>query len=138
MLVILAAALVGILVGVRIVVMAVRSGGLAVTGSPTVDASLPIEVPPAVLAAHGVVQPVARANLATLTGGSVSEITVAVGDVVEKSQILARVVSPSQTELVVAPWRGTVSSLSARSGDTLAPGAAVLTIADLSRFQVET
>jgi len=45
---------------------------------------------------------------------------------------------PAQTEILMAPWRGTILGLNAHLGDTLMPGAVVATIGDLSRYQVRT
>src|SRR5215472_12888106 len=75
-----------------------------------------------VLSAHGVVQPVARANVASLGGGSVIELLVDVGQSVEKGQVLVRVAGASATELVVAPWSGTVNAVMVHAGDSVAPG----------------
>jgi multidrug efflux pump subunit AcrA (membrane-fusion protein) len=137
-LVLLGAVVLGLLILVRLSLTLVRPGALATTqDSPTSTPTL-VGVPPPVLAAHGLVQPVARASVATLAGGTVAQLNASVGQEVEPDQVLARVVGPAQTELVLAPWRGTVTSLAARTGDTLPPGAPLLTIADPSRLQVET
>jgi multidrug efflux pump subunit AcrA (membrane-fusion protein) len=135
---IVGAVVLGVLVLVRVAATLARSGPTgAASGTPEVSPSL-MAVPQPVLAAHGVVQPIARANVATLGGGTVNELAATVGQVVEKGQILVRIAGSSQTELVVAPWRGTVSSVAVHAGDSVLPGAAVMTIADLSRYQVET
>jgi multidrug resistance efflux pump len=63
---------------------------------------------------------------------------VEVGQTVEAQRPLARVALPGQAELLVAPWAGTVIGLGAHLGDTVAPGTTLVTIADLSRYQVET
>jgi multidrug efflux pump subunit AcrA (membrane-fusion protein) len=135
---ILGAVILSVLIVVRLGTMAARSGAFGGGAAAPAAAASRMEVPPPVLTAHGVVQPVARANVATLGGGSVAELSAEVGQLVEKGQVLARVVATNQTELVLAPWRGTVSSIVVRAGDSLLPGAALLTIADLSRYQVET
>jgi multidrug efflux pump subunit AcrA (membrane-fusion protein) len=133
-LVLLGGVVLGILILVRVGVT------LALSRSQDPPASTPslIGVPPPVLAAHGLVQPVARASVATLAGGTVAQLNANVGQEVEQDQVLARVAGPAQTELVLAPWRGTVTSIAARAGDTLPPGSPLLTIADPSRLQVET
>lgn len=137
-LMILGAVVLAILIVVRLGLTLARSGALASGLDSPTSTPTPIGVPPAVLAAHGLVQPVARASVATLAGGSVAQLNVSVGQEVEQNQVLARVAGPTQTELVLAPWRGTVTSIAARSGETLLPGSPVLTIADPSRLQVET
>jgi multidrug efflux pump subunit AcrA (membrane-fusion protein) len=92
----------------------------------------------ATLAAHGTIEPAAQATIATMNGGVVKSLAVRVGQVVGEQQKIAEVSLPGQTEILVAPWRGTITGLSARLGDTLMPGAVVATIGDLSRYQVET
>jgi multidrug efflux pump subunit AcrA (membrane-fusion protein) len=124
--------LLALLIVVRLGVAAARSSGV------TSETSGSIEVPPAVLAAHGLVQPLARANVATLGGGTIAELSVDVGQQVEKGQVVARLNGPAQVELVVAPLRGIVTALPVHAGDTLTPGAQLMTIADPSRYRVET
>jgi multidrug efflux pump subunit AcrA (membrane-fusion protein) len=136
-----------ILVGVVVVIalllvrLATTLGSSAAGGpigaTPTV-VSTPIAVPPPALAAHGVVQPIARANIATLAGGTVAELSATVGQVVDKGQILARITGREQAEVVVAPWRGAIGSLAVHVGDSVLPGASIATMADLSGYQVET
>jgi multidrug efflux pump subunit AcrA (membrane-fusion protein) len=134
----LGVAVLGLLVIVRLGLAAARSAGSATGGDAAANPALMMEVPPPVLAAHGVVQPIGRAAVGTLGGGSVSEISVQIGQAVDKGQILARVAAPNQTELVLAPWHGTVSSIAVHAGDSVVPGAVLLTLADPSRYQVET
>lgn len=88
--------------------------------------------------AHGVVEPVARASIATMSGGVVGQLPVQVGQVVEPQQEVAQVTAQGAAELLVAPWRGTVTGVDVHVGDTLMPGTVVATIGDLSRYQVET
>jgi multidrug efflux pump subunit AcrA (membrane-fusion protein) len=94
--------------------------------------------PPPSLTAHGTVQPVAQASIATLNGGVVEQLLVRAGQTVEAKQPVARVTAPGQTELLVAPWRGTITGVPVNQGDTVLPGAVVMTIGDLSDYQVET
>jgi biotin carboxyl carrier protein len=135
---ILGVVVLGVLILVRLGLMAARSATLGTADHAPADTPPVIDAPLPLLAAHGVVQPIARATVATLGGGSVAEVGVEVGQVVEKGQILARVAGASQTELVLAPWRGTVTSIAMHTGDTVIPGSPLLTIADPSRYQVET
>ena len=44
----------------------------------------------------------------------------------------------SGIEVLVAPWRRTVTDVPANIGDTVTPGAMIALVADLSRLQVET
>ena len=87
----------------------------------------------------GEVRPVAQARIGTLQGGVVNRIAVAVGQPVEEAQELARINGPTgSTEVLVAPWRGTVTDVPVHVGDTVAVGAVVVQMGDLSRLQVET
>jgi biotin carboxyl carrier protein len=88
--------------------------------------------------AQGVVRPVAQARLGAAGGGVVASLTVREGDALTSHQEVARVSGPNGTEVVVAPWAGTVTGVLVTRGDTLAPGAAVATLADLTRLRVET
>jgi len=89
--------------------------------------------------ARGEVRPVAQAKVGTLRGGVVNRLAVAVGQSVEEAQEIARINSPDgSTELLVAPWRGTITDIPVHVGDTEAAGAVVASIGDLSRLQVET
>ena len=67
-----------------------------------------------------------------------ASLAVKVGETVGAQQEIAEISTPMQTDILVAPWTGTVMGLSAHLGDTLMPGVAVATIGDLSRYQVET
>jgi multidrug efflux pump subunit AcrA (membrane-fusion protein) len=131
--IVLGAAVFALLVVVRLGSVVARS---APSEAPT--AAQTIDVPPPLLTAHGVVQPVARANVASLSGGSILELRAQVGQTVDKGQLLARVAGATQTETVVAPWSGTVISVPVHLGDSVPPGTTLLSLADPSRYQVET
>ena len=45
---------------------------------------------------------------------------------------------PQATEILTAPFRGTVTDVLVHVGDTVTPGTVVATIGDVSRLQVET
>jgi multidrug efflux pump subunit AcrA (membrane-fusion protein) len=90
------------------------------------------------LIAHGTVAPVSQARVGTLNGGVLLSVSVNVGDSVDAQRELARVRGVSDVEVLTAPFAGTVTGVLAHVGDTLVPGAGVLTIADLGRLQVET
>lgn len=98
----------------------------------------PPETAPTRLVARGQVRPVGQARVATLTGGTITRLAVAVGDTVEEEQEIARVRGPNGTEVLTAPWRGTVTTVPVHLGDTVLPGTTLVTIGDLSRLQVET
>ncbi len=105
------------------------------------NAAKPKPAPAAVsqaLTAHGTVQPIARASVATMTGGVVDQLPVQVGQTVDAQQVLARVAQPTSTELLVSPWQGTVTGINVHKGDTVMPGTVVVTVADVSRYQIET
>jgi multidrug efflux pump subunit AcrA (membrane-fusion protein) len=136
-LIILGATVLALLIVVRLGLVLARAG----TASSSAQVAAPvqeIQVPPPLLSAHGVVQPVARANVASLGGGSVIELLVDVGQSVEKGQVVVRVAGASATELVVAPWSGTVNAVMIHAGDSVAPGSTLVSIGDPSRYQVET
>jgi multidrug efflux pump subunit AcrA (membrane-fusion protein) len=88
--------------------------------------------------ARGQIRPVAYARVGTLAGGVVQELYVESGNAVQEYQELARVQAATGTEIVRAPFSGTVTNVSVRRGDTLAPGATLLNVGDLSRYQAET
>jgi len=118
------------------VVLVVASLAVAKMNTPAPAPAAPA-APPA-LTAHGTIEPAARATIATISGGVVRALRVQVGQAVEGGQVVAQVSTPVQTEMLVAPWGGTVMGLEARLGDTIMPGAVVATIGDLSLYRVET
>lgn len=88
--------------------------------------------------ARGQVRPIAYARIGTVTGGVVQELYVDTGSRVQEGHELARVMAGGVPEIIRAPFAGTVTNVLVRRGDTLAPGATMVTVGDLSRFQVET
>ncbi len=98
----------------------------------------PAAAPVVSLTAHGEVRPADRATLRTLAGGRVVQLLVDLGDPVASEQAIAWLSGPDGVETIAAPMRGSVTALSIHAGDTLAPGAVVATVGDLSRLQVET
>jgi len=92
------------------------------------------------LVARGVVRPLAQARVGTVSGGVLDQLSVAVGDRVQASAELGlvRPRTDAPVEVLTAPRAGTVLSVPVAVGDTLAPGAVVAIIADMSRLQVET
>jgi multidrug efflux pump subunit AcrA (membrane-fusion protein) len=108
----------------------------APAASPSPAEAVPTTSPR--LIAHGLVQPVSQARVGTLAGGVLLSVNVTVGQSVEAQTELARMRGASGVEVLTAPFAGTVTGLAAHVGDTLVPGAAVVTLADLSRLQVET
>lgn len=98
----------------------------------------PAPAPPADRVARGLVRPIHQARVGTLAGGVVGDVVVQVGQTVANQQPLARVRTAGGVELLTAPWRGTVTNLAIGRGDTVAPGTTLVTIADLSRLEIET
>jgi multidrug resistance efflux pump len=94
--------------------------------------------PAAPLVAHGQVAPVRQAHVGTQAGGVVQRLDVSPGDKVAAQTPLALVVSTAGTELVTAPFDGTVTNVLVHTGDTLLPGATIAVVADLHVLQVET
>ncbi len=98
-----------------------------------------VEVPEAPrLTARARVVPVRQAKIGTLTGGVVATLSVQVGQSVEEQQEVARVRSAAGTEVLTAPWSGTVTGLPVQAGDTVLQGTTIAYVADLRRLQVET
>jgi multidrug efflux pump subunit AcrA (membrane-fusion protein) len=87
---------------------------------------------------RGLIQPTRNARVGTLTGGVVRRLDVALGaDVVEQS-IVAWVAGPTGTEVVTAPFAGSVTNVLAHEGDTVLPGSVIAIVADIRSLQVET
>jgi multidrug efflux pump subunit AcrA (membrane-fusion protein) len=90
------------------------------------------------LVAHGQVMPARQAHVGTQSGGVVQRLDVGPGDQVTAQTPLALVVGASGTELVTAPFGGTITNVLVHAGDTLIPGATIAIVADLHSLQVET
>lgn len=105
-------------------------------GEPRTPAAM--ATPLSKLTARGQVRPAAVARVGTLAGGVVAQVRVEVGEAVREQQEIARVRGPNGTEVLVAPWDGTITSLPVQLGDTVMPGTLIATVADLRRLQVET
>jgi multidrug efflux pump subunit AcrA (membrane-fusion protein) len=101
--------------------------------SPTIEAPAPLK-----LLARGEVRPIGEARVGTLAGGIVHSLAVRVGDPVTEQQEIARIRTADSTEVLTAPWRGTVIGLPIHLGDTVTPGSLVAVIGDLRDLQVET
>lgn len=126
----------GALVVVAIAVLAVvGTGAMAIPAAPVPTVT---PVPPPINTAHGAVRPIAEAKIGTLTGGTIIEISVSAGDRVEQGQEVARVQMGDATEIITAPWGGTVADVMAQVGDTVSPGTTFVTIDNLTRLQVTT
>jgi hypothetical protein len=132
---VLVVVLLGLLLVVVLIVVVARQ---ASTASVPQAALTPQGTSGARLVAHGVIAPVSQARVGTLSGGVLLGLSVSIGDSVEGQRELARVRGPADVEVLTAPFAGTVTGLLAHTGDTLVPGAGVVTIADLTRLQVET
>ena len=125
--------------GATAVVVIVAFIVLRQAGSSTESSSAtPTPASSGKLVAHGVVQPVSQARVGTLGGGVLLGVSVAIGESVESQRPVARVRGQSDVEVLTAPFAGTITGVLAHTGDTLLPGAGVLTVADLSHLQVET
>jgi multidrug resistance efflux pump len=93
---------------------------------------------PAALIAHGQIVPTRQAHVGTQGGGVVQQLNVRVGTQVTAQTPLAWVLGPSGTEIVTAPFGGSVTNILVHEGDTLAPAAPIAVVADLRSLQVET
>jgi multidrug efflux pump subunit AcrA (membrane-fusion protein) len=98
----------------------------------------PTATPGPTFRSRGVIRPIAQARIGSASGGTVSGLSVREGDTVQSHQEIARVSGPSGTEVLVAPWAGTITAVPVERGASVAPGGAVATIGDLSRLRVET
>jgi biotin carboxyl carrier protein len=128
--------------GVAIVIV-VALGALAALRLTPVQPQPVAEPAPApavapILTARGQLRPLGEARVGTLLGGVVWELAVEVGDQLNEQQEVARMHRGSETEVLTAPWRGTVTGLPVQVGDTLMPGTTVATIGDLTRLRIET
>ena len=92
----------------------------------------------AALLAHGQIIPARQARVGTQAGGVVQQLTLGVGAPVSAQTPLAWVRGSSATEVVTAPFSGTVTNVLVHEGDTLAPAAPIAIVADLRTLQVET
>lgn len=90
------------------------------------------------LTARGEVRPAAEARLGTLVGGTVFSLTIQVGQTVDENQEIARIRHADGLSVLIAPWRGTITSVPVKVGDTVTPGTTIAYLGDLSRLQVET
>jgi multidrug efflux pump subunit AcrA (membrane-fusion protein) len=88
--------------------------------------------------ARGRILPERSARVAPLLSGTISQVFVEEGDAVTAQQELMRVSFGGETNVLVAPYAGTVARLDYRLGDTILAGQTAVTIADLSSFIVET
>jgi multidrug efflux pump subunit AcrA (membrane-fusion protein) len=99
----------------------------------------PVAAPvPRKLLARGEVRPIGEARVGTLDSGIVHSLSVRVGDSVAEQQEIARIKTVDSTEVLTAPWRGTVISVPVHLGDTVVPGALIAVVGDLRVLQVET
>jgi multidrug efflux pump subunit AcrA (membrane-fusion protein) len=126
------------LLGGAVLVLAAGIAWWIATSANNTPTVAPTPTTTVVLSAHGAVQPVSHATIATMSGGVVRVLSARVGEDVGNQQEIAEISAPTQTEILVAPWRGTIMGLNVHVGDTVMPGAVIATIGDLSRYQVET
>jgi hypothetical protein len=128
---------VGLLVAlIAVAAAAVYVGGNSVRQQPVAPAT---GAPAGKLIARGQVRPVQSARIGTLAGGVVQQLQAEVGDSVGEQREVARIKSADgNIEVLTAPWRGTVTGIPIHVGDTVLPGAVIMTISDLSRLRVES
>lgn len=128
-----------VLIGLAILVVGAVIAGVRFATAPAAPPPVATPVPAPKYTAHGVVRPIAEAKVGTIAGGTVSQISVGVGTAVESGQEVARVRGPDgTTEIITAPWRGTVADVLAQVGDTVIPGSTIAIVDDLSQLKVET
>lgn len=121
-----------------LLVLAAGAGLRLAPGTPETPTPPTPAVRPA-LTARGRVQPAQQARIGTLAGGVVTRLAVAPGDHVAEGQEVARVrLASGASEVLTAPWSGTITTVPANLGDTVTPGSLIATLGDLSRLRVET
>jgi multidrug resistance efflux pump len=120
----------GVLVVATIAVVATtpRAAAPAPTPTPAVAA----------LVAHGQIMPVQQARVGTLGGGVVLQLDASLGSAVTAQMPVATVISPAGTEIVTAPFEGSVTNVFVHVGDTLVPGAPIMIVANMRSLQVVT
>ncbi len=126
--------------GVTLVAVLALAGGAwwARASQPAPAPAAPTASGISKLTARGQIRPVKKAKVRTIVGGVLHQVSVEVGQAVQEQQEIARVQNAAGTEVLTAPWSGTISDLPARLGDTVMPGSVVALVADLTRLQVET
>jgi hypothetical protein len=118
-----------LLVAVVLAISRLQSG-------PTAPVAAPTQAP---LIAHGQILPAQQARVGTQGGGVVQRLAVNPGDQTTADAPLAWISGSSgNTEIVTAPFAGTVTNVLVHGGDTLMPGATIAVVADLHQLQVET
>lgn len=81
----------------------------------------------------------AKARLALLMAGPTAEaVAAAEAQVAQAEAALAQAQSALEDAKLVAPFDGTVTAISIREGEMVAPGQPVITIGDLSYLRIET
>jgi multidrug efflux pump subunit AcrA (membrane-fusion protein) len=118
-----------------LVCLAVAGAVMRPRGTPPADVSTVATAP---LVAHGQLVPSRFARVGTLTGGVVRAVDVLPGDQVADRAPIAWVESAAGTEVLTAPFAGTVTNVLVHSGDTVAPASTLLQIGDVRTLQVET
>jgi biotin carboxyl carrier protein len=125
----------------------IGGGMLAVAVAAAVALAQPGSAPPAAPAApqrpaydaRGRIVPASQARVATMAGGVVRALPRQPGDRVQARDELARLEGTGgTTEVLSAPFAGTVLAVPPNVGDTLLPGAQVAVVGDLAELRVET
>lgn len=119
--------------GLLVVALVAWSATRTATPAPS-----PVIAESGALTMRAEVRPAKRATLAVTSPGTVEALFAEAGQTLESKATVARVQGANGAELVVAPWRGTLTTVQVHVGDTIQPGAVIGTVADLSRLQVET
>jgi multidrug resistance efflux pump len=114
-----------------LVLTTVLRSAAAPSAAPTPAAAAP-------LIARGQILPARQARVGTQGGGVVQQLALSPGDQVPAQAPLAWVLGPTGTEIITAPFGGTITNVLVHAGDTLMPGATVAVVADLRTLQVET
>ena len=119
-------------------VLVLATVGVVAFGSRSAVPPPAVTPTPTSLVAHGQVVPVQQARVGTLSGGQVQQLNTNLGSDVAAQAPLAWVIGPSGTEVVTAPFSGSVTNVLVHVGDTLVPGATIVVVANMQSLQVET
>ena len=125
-----------IIVGALIILAA----GIGIAASQAITPPPPTPTPDTQLrlSARGRIAPARQARVGTLYGGVVNRLAPEVGTEVDEQDEVARVRGPNGTEVLTAPFPGTITGQLVNLGDTVLPGATLVTVGSLSHLRVET
>jgi multidrug efflux pump subunit AcrA (membrane-fusion protein) len=120
-----------ILVAIVAVVLS-HTVGLPPAAQPTATPAV------ATLMLRGSVQPVRMAHVGTIGGGVVQHLAVTLDAMVGDHTVVAWVTGPAGTEVITAPFDGSVTNVLVHEGDTVLPGSTLMVVSNTHQLQVES